>query len=161
MSRPPDAAAGVPEAPSPLDAVAAETPPPLPLDEPTSGSVATVDDPKARRTGELAPLYAAAGATLTWGFRVGAALLAAGIVLALARREPLNREANPFSDVLPAVLDGRAAGVVDLAILWLMVVPVGAVVVVAGGFFRLGDRRYALLSLLVLAVLGVSIALAL
>ena len=161
MSRQPDADPGVPKAPPPLDAVAAETPPPLSPDEPASAPVVTADDPAARRTAELAPLYALAVATLTWGFRTGAALLAAGIVLALARREPLNREANPFSDVLPAVLDGRAAGVVDLAILWLMVVPVGAVVVVAGGFFRLGDRRYALLSLLVLAVLGVSIALAL
>ncbi len=128
----------------------------LPLVEPMAAI-----KPGERPTGELAPLYAAAVATLTWGFRTGAALLAAGIVLALARREPLNREADPFAEVIPAVLDGRAAGVVDLAILWLMVVPVGAVLVVAGGFLRLGDRRYALLSLLVLAVLGVSIALAL
>ena len=114
-----------------------------------------------RRAGELAPLYAAAVTTLTWGFRAGAALLTVGIVLALAQREPLNREADPFAEVIPAVLDGRAAGVVDLAILWLMVVPIGAVLVVAGGFFRMGDRRYALLSLLVLAVLGASIVLAL
>ena len=127
---------------------------------PAVGPPAVVGDGE-RRSGELAPLYAAAVTTLTWGFRAGAALLTVGIVLALARREPLNREADPFAEVIPAVLDGRAAGVVDLAILWLMVVPIGAVLVVAGGFFRLGDRRYALLSLLVLAVLGASIALAL
>ena len=42
-----------------------------------------------------------------------------------------------------------------------MASPVFAVVAVAAGFLRLGDRRYALLSLLVLAVLAASIGLAL
>lgn len=112
------------------------------------------------RMAELAPLYGAAVAVLTWGFRLGAALLVVGLVVALARREELNRSADPFAEVLPAVFDGRAAGVVDLAIIWLMGTPVAAVLVVAGGFFRLGDRRYGLLSLLVLAILGGSIALA-
>ena len=150
----------LPEASSSLDAVAAETPAPLPLDEPAPATeVATA--PLARQTVELTPLYNAAIMVLTWGFRTGSALLAIGLILALARREPLNREADSFADVIPAILDGRAAGMVDLAILWLMVTPVATVIVVAGGFLRLGDRRYALLSLLVLAVLGVSIALAL
>ena len=157
---PPGPAAGGAE--DPLDAVAAETPPPLPVDEPDApvpplapGALAVAG------SHDLLPLYGAAIAVLTWGFRIGAALLAAGIVLALVRREPLNREADPFAEVLPAVLEGRAAGIVDLAILWFMVTPVVTVIVVAGGFLRAGDRRYAVLSLLVLAVLGVSIALAL
>jgi uncharacterized membrane protein len=146
----------------PLDAVASETPPPLSLDEPDAPAPTLASGGLAVAGGhDLVPLYSAAVAVLTWGFRLGAALLAVGIALALVRGEPLNREANPFSEVLPAVLDGRAAGVVDLAILWFMVTPVATVVVVAAGFLRAGDRRYALLSLLVLAVLGVSIALAL
>ena len=123
--------------------------------------VASPGEPVPVEPVDLAPLYGAAIAVLTWGFRIGAALLAAGLALALVRREPLNREADPFAEVLPAVLEGRAAGIVDLAILWFMVTPVVTVIVVAGGFLRAGDRRYAVLSLLVLAVLGVSIALAL
>jgi uncharacterized membrane protein len=39
--------------------------------------------------------------------------------------------------------------------------PVATVIVVAANFWRLGDRRYALLSLIVLAILGTSVALAL
>ena len=38
---------------------------------------------------------------------------------------------------------------------------VATVIVVAATFWRLGDRRYALLSLIVLAILGTSVALAL
>ena len=117
--------------------------------------------PGSGQVAELTPVYAAAIRTLTWGSRLGAALLLVGLAVALARREPLNHQAEPFAEVLPAVLDGRAAGIVDLAILWLMITPVVTVVVVAIGFLRLGDRRYALLSLLVLAILGVSIGLAL
>jgi hypothetical protein len=117
--------------------------------------------PSTSRPDDLASLSRAVMLLLTWGFRVGAALLALGIVLSLITRDPLNPVATPFAEVLPTVLAGRAAGLVDLAILWLMAVPVGAVLLLVVGFSRLGDRRYALICLLVLAVLGVSIALAL
>ncbi len=113
------------------------------------------------RGAELRPLVAAVAATLTWGFRLGAALLTIGLALALWRREPLGTEVDPFGEVVPALLAGRTEGVVELAIIWLMGVPVLAVVVVLIGFVRLGDRRSAVTSLLVLLVLGVSIGLAL
>lgn len=115
----------------------------------------------AQRTARLQPLYTSAGVTLTWCFRVGAALLLLGIVLAVLQRQPLNHVAGAFGEVVPSVLRGEAAGVVDLAILWLMSSPVVVVLIVAVGFWRLDERRYAALSLLVLLVLGVSIVLAL
>ena len=115
----------------------------------------------AARTDRLAPLYDAAVQTFAWGFRLGAALLALGIVVALVKGEPLGREADPISDVISTVRAGYASGIIDLAILWFMLTPVATVIVVAVNFWRLGDRRYALLSLVVLAILGASIALAL
>lgn len=120
--------------------------------EPGSGAPAGED---------LVPLGVAVAVTLRWGFRIGAALLAIGLVLAIVRREPLDTEVDPLGEVIPAVLAGRAGSVVEVAILWLMGTPVLAVIVVLIGFLRLRDRRYALLSLLVLLVLGVSIGLAL
>jgi len=113
------------------------------------------------RAERLAPTYATAGRVLAWSFRVGAGLLVTGLLLAIFRGEPLGHELDPLGEIVPSLLAGRAAGVVDLAILWLMASPVFAVVAVAAGFLRLGDRRYALLSLLVLAVLAASILLAL
>ena len=115
----------------------------------------------AARTERLAPLYDAAVKTLFWGFRLGAALLALGIVVALVKREPLGREADPIPDVIAMVRAGYASGVIDLAILWFMLTPVATVIVVAASFWRLGDRRYALLCLVVLAILGASVTLAL
>jgi uncharacterized membrane protein len=115
----------------------------------------------AARTDRLEPLYDAAVKTLFWGFRLGAALLALGIVLALVKGEPLGHEADPIPEVIGMVRAGYASGIIDLAILWFMLTPVVTVIVVAASFWRLGDRRYALLSLVVLAILGASVALAL
>ena len=115
----------------------------------------------AARTERLEPLYDAAVKTLFWGFRLGAALLGLGIVVALVKREPLGHEADPIPEVIAMVRAGYASGIIDLAILWFMLTPAATVIVVAASFWRLGDRRYALLSLIVLAILGASVALAL
>lgn len=115
----------------------------------------------AQRAERLQPIYASAHFTLTWSFRIGAALLLLGIVLAVIQRHPLDRITRGFDEVLPSVLRGEADGVVDLAILWLMMTPFVVVLIIAIGFFRLDERRYGILSLLVLLVLGISITLAL
>lgn len=115
----------------------------------------------AARDGQLAPLAARVAALLTVMFRIGAALLALGVVLALVRGEPLSPTVDAIGSILPAILTGHAAGLVDLAILWLMAAPVVATIVVLAGFLRLGDRRYALVTALVLLVLAASIARAL
>ena len=131
-------------------------------DEPESAQAMALGTAElAARTERLEPLYDAAVKTLFWGFRLGAALLALGIVAALVKREPLGREADPIADVIAMVRAGHASGIIDLAILWFMLTPVATVIVVAASFWRLGDRRYSLLSLIVLAILGASVALAL
>jgi hypothetical protein len=113
------------------------------------------------RTERLQPLYDAAVWTCVWGFRGGAALLALGIVLALIKGEGLGHEADPFPGIIAQIVAGHASGVIDLAIVWFMLTPLATVIVAAVSFWRLGDRRYALLSLVVLAILGASVALAL
>ena len=130
-------------------------------DGPDAAQAAAGTAQLAARTERLEPLYDAAVKTLFWGFRLGAALLALGIVVALVKGEPLGHEADPISEVIGMVRAGYASGITDLAILWFMLTPVVTVIVVAASFWRLGDRRYALLSLVVLAILGASVALAL
>jgi uncharacterized membrane protein len=110
---------------------------------------------------EMVPVYAAAIRALRIGFRVGAALLVVGLVWAAIRGESLGREVDPIDKVLPTLFDGHASGLIDLAILCIMATPVAAVIMVARGFYRIGDRSYALLTLIVLAILGVSIGLSL
>jgi uncharacterized membrane protein len=123
--------------------------------------VAVPASEQAEQVAELAPIYRSVIATLTWGFRIGAALLVVGLVVAAIKGESLNRKADSLADVLPAVFDGKASGIVDLAILWMVATPVAGVVTTALGFFRIGDRRYGALSLVVLSVLAVSISLSL
>jgi uncharacterized membrane protein len=125
---------------------------------------ATIDQETAelvRRTELLAPLYALSRTIFVWGFRIGAALLVLGLVMAIVTNQPIGRVADPLAGIPAAVLAGQASGVIDLAIFWFMATPVVTVVAVAIGFLRLGDRRYALLSLIVLIILGASIALSL
>ncbi len=141
---------------------------PLPDDKTRLSAAASERDPAAaeaadldERANELVPIYRAAGSVLTWGFRVAAALLIVGIGVALLRQEPLASRAEPLPEVVSALLDGDARGIVDLAILAMVATPVLTTLVVALGFLRLGDRLYAGLSLVVLAILGTSIAVAL
>ena len=134
------------------------------MSEPTRTSVESVarsaQTRLALRTGELTPLYRSAILVLIWGFRLSAVLLTCGLVVAAIKSEALETKADTFADVLPAIFDGKASGIVDLAILAMMATPVATVLTVAIGFFRIGDRRFGALSLVVLAVLAVSISLA-
>lgn len=109
----------------------------------------------------LAPVFRIAATVMTWGFRTGAALLVVGLALAAAKRDPLGHEVDPFLDIIPAILDGNPAGIIDLAIVVLMATPLLTVIVVAIAFQRIGDRRYAVVSYLVLAVLAISVLLSL
>lgn len=109
------------------------------------------------RADRLAPAYARVTEVLRVMFAVGAGLMVLGIVIAAVRREPLDSAVDPLSRVIPELLAGHASAIIDLAILWLMAAPVVATIVVLAGFLRIGDRRYAAVTALVLAVLAASI----
>jgi uncharacterized membrane protein len=110
---------------------------------------------------ELAPIYRSTILVLTWGFRIGAALLVIGLIEAAIKDQSLGHRADDIADVPAAIWRGEAGGLIDLAILWMMATPVATVLVVAIGFARIGDRRFAALSFAVLGVLAVSISLSL
>lgn len=101
-----------------------------------------------------------ATSTLTWGFQIGIAILAIGLVLAAVRGDPLANSVRRPGDVLDAVVAFEANGFVDLAILWMIAVPVIAAAAIASAFQRTGEWRYLTITLLVLAVLAFSIGLA-
>ena len=98
---------------------------------------------------------------MTWGFRIAAGILVTGLAVALAKQEALEHRADPFADVFPAILDGESSGIIDLAIIAIMLTPLVTAVTVAAGFRRIGDRRYTICSFLVLGILGISVLLSL
>lgn len=113
--------------------------------------------PSAAPSRDAAPIRRAAADTLNWGFRVTVVILAIGLVVTLAQGHDLETKATDFRDVIPGLLDGEGSAIVSLAILAMMITPVITVVVTALGFFRIDDRRYGKISLIVLGVLGISI----
>lgn len=102
-------------------------------------------------------VYTRALRVLRVGFRLTAALLLAGIALALARGQGLERTVDPFSEILPALRDGHSRGFIDLAILTTMLTPLATVVTIAVTLHQLGERRFARYSLAVLLILLASI----
>lgn len=124
----------------------------------------TTDPGSPLPTTELDPIdrtYRVAVVTLTTGFRIGGALLVAGLVVSLLRDQSLHDRADPLSDVVRAIGRGEGPAVVDLAIMTLIATPVVAALAISASFARAGDRVYAGLSLAVLLILGTSITLAL
>jgi uncharacterized membrane protein len=109
----------------------------------------------------MAPIQETAARTLTWGFRVSASILAVGLIVTLARGDDLSKDATSFTDLIPDLLDGKGSAIVSLAILAMMATPVVTVMTVAAGFFKIGDRQFGRISLIVLGVLGISIVAAL
>jgi uncharacterized membrane protein len=107
---------------------------------------------------DTTPLRNATANVLSWGFRVSVVLLAIGLVIAAFGDQTLAVKATSFADLIPDLLDGKASAIVSLAILAMMITPVVAVFVVARGFHKIGDRRYARISFVVLLVLAASIA---
>lgn len=104
------------------------------------------------------PVAETAVTTLTWGFRVAASLLLVGVVLSLARQDPLESRLPPLDTILDQVGDFRGAGFIGLAIFAIVVTPVATTLSIALAFYRLGNRRYGMLTMVVLAILAFSIA---
>jgi uncharacterized protein DUF1634 len=120
-----------------------------------------ITNPPDADTAALAPVYGAAIATLRYGFFAAAALFLTGLIWSAAAREDISENVTPIEKVPGQLADGTPMAMVDLAFLVLMFTPVVTVLRVGMVFLRLGDSRFGILSLGVLAILGTSITIAL
>jgi uncharacterized membrane protein len=121
-----------------------------------------MNDPKRACTDQsrldaLESLYEGAIRSLRIGFLLATVLMVAGLVWSLAEQEALSENVVAIEDLPRSLRNGEPSALIDLAILAIMLTPVVTTLIVAVGFLRTGDRRYAALSLLVLAILLMSI----
>jgi uncharacterized membrane protein len=105
------------------------------------------------------------GRLMVWGVYAAMALILVGIVLAfLAGYDLLAqglKDAPAPAAVVDAVLTLQPEGFLWAGIVLLIAIPIGRVVVSGVGFLATGERRFALISLLVLLVVLASITAAL
>lgn len=106
-------------------------------------------------------IYHRAIQVLRAGFAVSGILLIIGIVWSVAERRAPDERVLAFRDLPAAIRDGDPTSVIDLGIIAMLVTPVILVLLVAWDFYKLNERRFAVASLLVLAVLATSITISL
>lgn len=98
---------------------------------------------------------------LAWGFRISAAMIAIGLLLALLDRQPLDAHLPRLEDLLRDIRSIRSSGFLALGVIAMLLTPVVASVALAITFVQERDMRYARLSGLVVLILGISLALSL
>jgi uncharacterized membrane protein len=109
-----------------------------------------------------ARLEARIGRLMVWAVYTAMALIAIGIGLAIAAGiDPLAYGLAPALDpagIVSAMVALRPEGFLWAGIVLIIAIPIGRVVVAGIGFLATGERRFALISLLVLLVVLLSIA---
>ena len=105
------------------------------------------------------------GRLMVWGVYLAMTLIVIGIAIAAVQGiDPLARGGEPALDpagIVSAMLALRPEGFLWAGIVLILAIPIGRVVVAGVGFLATGERRFALVSLLVLLVVLVSIVTAL
>lgn len=106
-------------------------------------------------------VYRVARKALIAGFAITVALVAVALILAIVNDQPIAESTLSLSKVPSAVRDGDPSAVAELAIFSIVLTPILTTLGVIGAFLRIGDLRYAGISVLVLIVLSGSMAVAL
>lgn len=94
------------------------------------------------------------------GVAVSGLLLGSGLIVLFVRHEP--RPEGPPPELLSlfrSAFAGSGLAIIYLATMLLMATPILRVAVLAIGWTIAGDRRFALVALIVLGLLGLSVAL--
>ncbi len=106
-------------------------------------------------------IYHRAIKVLRAGFAVSAVLMLIGIAWSLVERRAPDERVLAFRDLPSALRDGDPTSVIDLGIIAMLSTPVVLVLIIAWEFYKLNERRFAIASLMVLAVLAISIMISL
>lgn len=94
------------------------------------------------------------------GYMVSFALIAIGLVIAIARRIPLATELGPPMEIVNDLLDLDPNGFIGLGIGAMILTPVIMTIEVTVNFFRAGDTMFGMISGTVAGILIVTMALA-
>ncbi len=102
-----------------------------------------------------------AARVLETGFQAAVVIMAAGLILAVVRQEPLPSTLEQPADIARGIVRADPEAIVGLGIVAIILTPFVSTLLIAVTFYRQGDRRYGLISGLVLLILLVSIGLSL
>ena len=97
--------------------------------------------------------------TLRAGVSISATLLTVGLFVVIVRDTPRPAVAPPLSEILRLAFTANEVGWIYLGLLLLMTIPVVLSMILVCGYARIGRPRFALISLLVLLLLGTGLAL--
>jgi uncharacterized membrane protein len=97
--------------------------------------------------------------TLRAGVSMTAISLIVGLFIVLARGTPYPEITPSPGEILRQTFMANGVGLIYLGLLLLMTVPVAQVMMLVYGYARIGWWRFALISLLVLLLLGTGLAL--
>lgn len=97
--------------------------------------------------------------TLLAGVLASGSLMLLGLAIALLTDQP-RPEGPPaeLRDILRSALSGNGIAIINVALLLMMLTPLLRVAVLAAGWAASGNRRFAAVALLVLALLAISVA---
>ncbi len=110
-------------------------------------------------TGADSTLYRVMARLLSVGVTLSIALMALGFLLLAARHELRHGTVPlPLGSVVPRTLAGDPAGILDLGVLVLFATPALRVVAAIGLFAAERQRRYVVISTVVLLLLALSVA---
>jgi len=97
--------------------------------------------------------------TLLAGVSTSAILLILGLLIILVRDTPRPEVAPPLSEILRQAFMANGVDLLYLGLLLLMITPIARVMMLVYGYARIGWWRFALISLLVVVLLGIGLAL--
>lgn len=116
---------------------------------------------QTRPTIDATPVYRAALMALRSGFAVSAVLIVIALVLAAITRESFHERTGSIGNLGTDLRHGRPTALAELGILAIILTPIATTIAIIISFLRIGDRRYAGISTLVLIVLALSMTIAL
>jgi uncharacterized membrane protein len=97
---------------------------------------------------------------LDLGFFIGVGVILLGVLLTFANGDNLPDDVTALADLPSSVADLNDTAIIDLGIVLLLLTPLSYVVAALTTFLRQGDRLFIGVCLLLIALIGLSVGLA-